>query len=555
MNYGYEESNYNRDAVRKINENGGTALLLDRIDVRIGKSHTNVFELADIFVERDGEYFLIHVKRQHADDLSHHCEQLQRSAHYLSTQFAKRGAGQLLVRAALNGFYLKYDLSIVGLNGKRPTHTSRFTAQLREQGPLLTKIMRVIHSEYCDERMRAIFEEILSRHDLKIFSESEKSILATFDAIFDIVGYKDIIGDNETFYKDVKTVLNQMFMALKAQRDLFSKGVMGKDERRKVTLVLAVIDDRKVYKVSKAYREKARLLGSLKKDLLDRESLLETKRVKLAEQKRKHAKEVALLSSKATKREKKNAKGRKQTCEKRIIKLSKEISQADANLGRERQQKQQRITVLEQELKALEDAIDPNDIYTPERAFHDQNLWKLDETRMLIQKQEFGFKLMVINEGKGEEYDALGPLSDANGLELPLTQRLPLSPYDGDDSFEGESVEGNQDDKGLDDLFADDVVDEGAVVDMEVTVPPVSVEASPMSIMDSRKRKRILTQQEEKAAFGEERKKQKTSENVERSEELDQQFVLELQAMREKWPLRFLKLLRQGEGSAEITGI
>lgn len=347
----YAEINYNRRVVEQLSSRGIAASLLDTLDVYLSSGEGDKFEFSDILIEKGGTFYIVHVKR--ADrGLSHHREQLERTADYLSTELSRPGSKDFLLAAAVRDLYRLYgiDDKKVKRQGKRLTHGKKYVYVLKK-GSKKPDLKRTIldvkgtrpKSSGIAQKDYDLKELVNSSEniDFSFFEDRQEAFYIAMNALLDssIEGSLDLSSDRAL--QQIEAFFDRVKNAIKSQGILFSNGLLTKNKRKKIVLVLAVIDDRQVQKYVKG-----------KKSLKDR-----------------------------------------------LDKAKKSTKEA-----------------LQREYDEFDDKVDRDDNVKADKKaplFHNQDLWGLDRTRAQVQKNGFGFKIMVINEHEDADWDAFGSLEEA----------------------------------------------------------------------------------------------------------------------------------------------
>lgn len=246
----YKEAKYNLRAVQTINKvSGCRAILLDRINVSLGKAGDK-FEFADLLIINNGNFYIVHIKRAEASALSHHREQVERSADFLACELKKDNAHELLLQGVINGLYENNGLPIKKekSQGKRITKGSCFL-NLQASGG---NIMLVLQAPPVGDLGLKIFIEqvlrIIAKDGLKeCFEKYPDDFVSALDALSDCVIHKQshfTDGEMDNFLRAVQqTIL--------AREVLFPNGLLKKSDLEKIKIILAVIDDRAVDATSK----------------------------------------------------------------------------------------------------------------------------------------------------------------------------------------------------------------------------------------------------------------------------------------------------------------
>lgn len=254
----YQEDRYNRRVVAELDDPHLSALLLDRLNIYF-LGATDKFEFGDIlFYDDRGHFYIVHVKRKESGDIDHHRTQVERSAEYLATELNKENAEELLLQGCVNGLYIKHDVSIKKEKnqGKRLTHGSHFKAHFarEERGKqgwstyLREKILKTtkVSARTLAGKLKANLREI----NLEFFEDHPSELTVVLDALHDCNEQEELeASEIEGFIEAAK-------QSIQARAVLFPKGAIGKAVRDKITIVMAVIDDRFVDKLAKKAQKK-----------------------------------------------------------------------------------------------------------------------------------------------------------------------------------------------------------------------------------------------------------------------------------------------------------
>lgn len=247
----YKEANYNKRVIAVLGVKDG--ILLDRVNVLLGGAG-NLFEFGDIFISRkSNEYYIVHVKRKEAGDIDHHRAQVERCAEYLGTELAKENARDLLLQGCVNGLYLKYDVDIKKVKNqkRRLTHGTYFL----DKGK---KSKTETHKQYCGRLFKNTKSEArtrlgklkiaLRKIDLSFFEPHQEELLVVLDTLYDCAKTKEVIE------QDIQDFIAAMQELIKVRQRLFPPASIKGDVRKRIHIVMAVIDDRKVDKILAAQK-------------------------------------------------------------------------------------------------------------------------------------------------------------------------------------------------------------------------------------------------------------------------------------------------------------
>jgi uncharacterized protein (TIGR04141 family) len=258
----YKEAKYNLRVVQAINSTPGwKAVLLDRINVSLGDGH-HIFEFADLLVTHGDILYIVHVKREEASDLSHHREQVERSADFLGTELTKKTAHTLFLQGTINGLYEKNGLSITKdkKQGKRITKGHLFLDYYASPSRPQDFLLALSTLELINTPFSNFPQHVFRLVDKEFFKDYPSELASALDALFDCVSYKkELLPDNE-----IEEFLNAVKQGIRARQLLFPQGPLKKSDLKKIKIVLAVIDDRGVNASSKG--KEAKRQGSIFKN-------------------------------------------------------------------------------------------------------------------------------------------------------------------------------------------------------------------------------------------------------------------------------------------------
>lgn len=242
----YKEAKYNIRAVQTINQElGYTAILLDRLNISLeGVGHK--FEFADLLVIHNNILHIVHVKRDGASALSHHREQVERSADFLATKLTKENAHELLLKGLINGLYQENGLSITKdkKQGKKITKGNIFLDHYNslDSKVNLSSNLEAISPPIQNQEIRNFIQQVLKLLDKEFFKKYPEELTSALDALWDCVNHKQAHLSDMT----IDNFLKAMKQAIEVREILFSNGILKKDDLKKIKLVLAVIDDHDV---------------------------------------------------------------------------------------------------------------------------------------------------------------------------------------------------------------------------------------------------------------------------------------------------------------------
>jgi hypothetical protein len=247
----YKEANYNKRVIAALGIKNG--ILLDRVNVLLGGAG-NLFEFGDIFIGRtSNEYYIVHVKRKEAGDIDHHRAQVERCAEYLGTELAKENARDLLLQGCVNGLYLKYGVDIKKVKNQksRLTHGTYFLNKDK-------KTKTETYKQYCTrlfkntpaeaKTSRGKLKIALRKIDLSSFEAHQEELLVVLDTLYDCTFEKEVAE------QDIQDFIAAMQELIKVRQHLFPSASIKGDVRKRIHIVMAVIDDRKIDKILAAQK-------------------------------------------------------------------------------------------------------------------------------------------------------------------------------------------------------------------------------------------------------------------------------------------------------------
>ncbi|MBX9621599.1 MAG: TIGR04141 family sporadically distributed protein [Alphaproteobacteria bacterium] len=253
----YKEAKYNLRAAQEIKKKAGwEAILLDRINVSLGEAGDK-FEFADLLVRYNNVFHIVHVKRAKASQLSHHREQVERSADFLATELTKGNAHTLFLQGIINGLYETSGLPIKKekKQGTRITKGNLFLNLNQSQANFRKKpITTLLQVKKEDKKLLKTFKQQIDRIiDKAFFQDYSHELVSALDALFDCVVHKKVCFNDS----EVEEFLNAVKQGIMARQLLFPKGPLKKSDLKNIKIVLAVIDDRAVEATLKGERQKA----------------------------------------------------------------------------------------------------------------------------------------------------------------------------------------------------------------------------------------------------------------------------------------------------------
>jgi hypothetical protein len=260
----YQEDRYNRRVISSMVGKKQKGILLDRLNIYLG-GQGNKFEFGDLLLyEEKGPYYIVHVKRKEAGDIDHHRAQVERSAEYLATELNKKNAAKLLLQGCVNGLYLKNKISINKMKGQgaRLTHgdifEQLFTAKKKTKAQKWENYLKKqVFSNSKTEATTELgkFKIMLRNIDLNFFENHSNELIIALDALFDCQQKTKKMTQN-----DLEDFIGAIKQLIAAREVLLPSGIIPEATRKKISLVMAVIDDRQIEEKRKAEKalEKAK---------------------------------------------------------------------------------------------------------------------------------------------------------------------------------------------------------------------------------------------------------------------------------------------------------
>ncbi|MBX9621587.1 MAG: TIGR04141 family sporadically distributed protein [Alphaproteobacteria bacterium] len=250
----YKEAKYNLRAVQEIKKKAGwEAILLDRINVSLGEAGDK-FEFADLLVRHNSVFHIVHVKRAKASQLSHHREQVERSADFLATELTKENARSLFLQGIINGLYEANNLPIKK-EKKQGTRITKGNVFLKYYNSLKSQdfLSALSVVQTTNQTLLGFTRQVLQRIDKDFFKNHSLELVSALDALYDCVLHK------KAYFTDleIEEFLNAVKQGIMARQLLFPKGPLKKSDLKNIKIVLAVIDDRAVEATLKGKRQKA----------------------------------------------------------------------------------------------------------------------------------------------------------------------------------------------------------------------------------------------------------------------------------------------------------
>jgi uncharacterized protein (TIGR04141 family) len=254
----YKEAKYNLRATQTIKQNPGwQAILLDRINISLEGAGSK-FEFADLLIIHDNIFYIVHVKRAGASALSHHREQVERSADFLTSELNKQNAHDLLIKGIINGLYEHNGLPTTKEKGqgKRLTKGNIFLnayASLKSKKEFISKLLEDAGKQKGLQDLAQQISRILADNKDIDFNGYPAEFVAALDALNDCLPNK-----KEQFTDDeVSGFLRAVKQGIQARELLFPKGHIDKDDLKRIKLVLAVIDDSAVEATLKKKKQRS----------------------------------------------------------------------------------------------------------------------------------------------------------------------------------------------------------------------------------------------------------------------------------------------------------
>lgn len=268
----YKELKYNKEAIENMKKSVGSkgdAILLDRALIPLG-GEGNKFEFADLLLQKaNGKYFFIHVKREKADDFDHQRAQIERCALFLGEHLNRSAIGRALIQSVIDQFYKVNKINdFLNKNSKeKKISRSSVFSQKASTYPVSTfkKNKKKQYSDFIFNTLlkvtlphRLKLKEILNKKELKIliqdFEPFKNTLFKCLDALDALYRYsKDDDQKNEAI---TKNFLENVLSRLKKHRALtLSDGLLKKEVRDKITIVMAVIEDKAATKKDEVFHK------------------------------------------------------------------------------------------------------------------------------------------------------------------------------------------------------------------------------------------------------------------------------------------------------------
>lgn len=276
----YKELRYNKRAVRHLNLlPGHQAYLIDRLNITLKKGGGHIFEFGDIFLIKNGHCYIIHVKRADANALSHHREQVERSADYLGTTLNRKTNASFFLEASINDLLREHDIE------KPKKQEGEFQKALKGRHDNSRNIENLLATPDIKpeeknaqtlHNFKGIVLRVLRETDtINFFNQHLDAFCEALDVLFLCVQEGKIDLDEESNNTEImiNSFIERARFAIEGGTALFSNGLLKKAEQRKLTFVLAVVDDRGVEQFvdTEIKKEDKKLKkGEAKKVVLDR---------------------------------------------------------------------------------------------------------------------------------------------------------------------------------------------------------------------------------------------------------------------------------------------
>lgn len=256
----YQEARYNRRVIAGLTGKKQKGILLDRLNIYFEETG-NKFEFGDMLLYDDnGQYFIVHVKRREAGDIDHHRAQVERCSEYLATELNKGNAHGLLLQGHVNGLYIDHKVPVTKVNkqGKRLTHGDYFKVTFAAKKPdkkekwadfLKDTIFKSTKSEASKPigNLKATLKEI----DLTFFGDHKDELIVALDTLYDCEQAAEV-GLSKSVVEEFLEGVKQL---IEVQNVLFPSGVLKEKTRKRIAIVMAVVDDRKIEGIRQAEKE------------------------------------------------------------------------------------------------------------------------------------------------------------------------------------------------------------------------------------------------------------------------------------------------------------
>lgn len=264
----YQEARYNRRVIDGL-EGNKQGILLDRLNIYF-EGTGNKFEFGDMLLyDNNGQCYIVHVKRREAGDIDHHRAQVERCAEYLATELKRENAQTLLLEGHVNGLYIGHKVALTKVKGqgKRLTHGDYFKKAFDTKKPgkkaKWEDFLKNVKNNK-DEVSKSIgrLKATLKELDLNFFENYKDELTVALDALYDC----EKVEKEGLSKKEIKEFLEGVRQLIEVRDVLFPSGTLKEQTRKKITIVMAVVDDRKIEAIKKAEKEleKAREVSAKK---------------------------------------------------------------------------------------------------------------------------------------------------------------------------------------------------------------------------------------------------------------------------------------------------
>lgn len=249
----YPELRYNKRAVHHLSSlPKHKAYLIDRLNIPLKKGRGHIFEFGDIFLIKNGQYYIIHVKRADANALSHHREQVERSADYLGTTLNRKTNASFFLEASIKDLLREHGIK------ESKKQEGLFQKNLKgrhAKSRRLEVILATSEVEPVEESAKTLFtfkrlvlRVLRETNSVDFFNQHVNAFCEALDVLFLCVqeGKIDLDKESSNTEIQVSSFIERARFAIEGGTALFSNGLLKKSNQKKVTFVLAVVDDRGV---------------------------------------------------------------------------------------------------------------------------------------------------------------------------------------------------------------------------------------------------------------------------------------------------------------------
>ncbi|MDP3935839.1 MAG: hypothetical protein Q8Q56_02485 [Alphaproteobacteria bacterium] len=234
----YEELAYNKEAFQRLTacvEEGNVSwvALMDRANVLL-TGHHDKFEFADLVLKVQDHYYLIHVKRAKANSLGHVCTQAERCGMFLSGHLDRSNLDLTFMMAELNSHPKTFA-------GTRETSSDLFNKSILpdrldgEYHAFLEAHVFNKNNVFCDA-LKAFIKT--TDFDAKFWFAHHSLFCHVLSRMATLIDEKLTTETFKEFHTIAKNGINKSVFFTEA-------GVLGAEKRRKITIVVAIIDDGK----------------------------------------------------------------------------------------------------------------------------------------------------------------------------------------------------------------------------------------------------------------------------------------------------------------------